>query len=1024
MPFLPVLHRELIQTARRRHTYRIRVAAALVGIAMMGWLLLVSAAQVTSFQQGRVLFSSLSSIAFACSLLAGIVATADCISVEKRQGTLGLLFLTSLRGFDIVLGKLGSFSFTSFYALLSILPILAFSVLFGGISSGELIRTAAALLDTLFFSLSTGLLVSTLSRNERKAMFAAAVMVLAFTAGPFLLARQAARLLLANAAPPELVYPSPLFLWLQTRPGTPGMLPPVRHFLGSLLCLHLIAWIELIAAALLLPKICRDRPKRAAPWKFWQTRSATTPRQRAWRARWLDKSPIAWLMVRPALKRISAWLLVVSMSGIWVWIYWANENVFSEGLPNLALFALVQTFVKIWIASEVCSRLNEDQRSGTMELLLSTPVGPVQIARGVGLALRRIFLPVVGALIGANVLFVILLPARNSGDLPGGLVYLLPFTGVACLLADGFAIKWIGMWQGVRAAGAHRALLRTVQEILLLPALVFVGGFSLWALSKYLNQEPPGADPRFWTVSWLLLKLASDALLGLRARHLFLTRLRASIAGVHDLAGETGLPAPPAELHVERAQLMGRLGRRIRSSKLAWGAAGLFCIAGALALSSWWHRHRLSQKIGQALEAARSAGYPITDADLQRWLPVAEPGENSVDVLFEAGNNVAPLRYVRNWDALEPLFHPGDSEAELKPELDPLVRECLEANRKTVEILHTMVARPKTAFPVVEKKFGSPPSILSSQLFHLTSALQFEFYEAHRRGDLDKAVEVIGTLLRLGRCFGEDPRPRLFWNRSNCFQAASSDLAYLLSWTKLTDEMLQSLETQFRKSEDPQTLAKAFTVWRYMGVAVFQAGADELGFARSPGGRSLAEAVLERWRVLTGKDLEDFLFFLHSAEETSSVAQRPPAERFAAMAAATVKLQRSRPNQPGVMVSWQLLPMLDRLAQFDASASAHLWMAETALEIEKYRRQNRGLPPDNLDQLSAEFKRRGILRDPFNGQGLNFVRRAAGYCLYSVGPDRVDNHGRRFVPFGGRTESDLVFEVRGSFSFSSRVRND
>ncbi|HQU46125.1 MAG TPA: hypothetical protein PK867_25150, partial [Pirellulales bacterium] len=41
--------------------------------------------------------------------------TADCISSERREGTLGLLFLTDLRGHDVVLGKLVVAGLGAFY---------------------------------------------------------------------------------------------------------------------------------------------------------------------------------------------------------------------------------------------------------------------------------------------------------------------------------------------------------------------------------------------------------------------------------------------------------------------------------------------------------------------------------------------------------------------------------------------------------------------------------------------------------------------------------------------------------------------------------------------------------------------------------------------------------------------------------------------------------------------------------------------------------------------------------------------
>ena len=52
------------------------------------------------------LFCILTGSAVFYCLLSGVWFTADCLSEEKREGTLGLLFLTDLKGYDVVLGKL------------------------------------------------------------------------------------------------------------------------------------------------------------------------------------------------------------------------------------------------------------------------------------------------------------------------------------------------------------------------------------------------------------------------------------------------------------------------------------------------------------------------------------------------------------------------------------------------------------------------------------------------------------------------------------------------------------------------------------------------------------------------------------------------------------------------------------------------------------------------------------------------------------------------------------------------------
>src|SRR5213075_2891940 len=118
------------------------------------------------------LFYSLTLIVLGFSALAGPFLTADCLSEEKREGTLGLLFLTDLKGLDVVAGKLAATSLHVIYALLAIFPIMAIPLLMGGVSPGEFWRLLLVLLATLFWSLGIGMLSSALHREARQAMAA------------------------------------------------------------------------------------------------------------------------------------------------------------------------------------------------------------------------------------------------------------------------------------------------------------------------------------------------------------------------------------------------------------------------------------------------------------------------------------------------------------------------------------------------------------------------------------------------------------------------------------------------------------------------------------------------------------------------------------------------------------------------------------------------------------------------------------------------------------------------------------
>ena len=164
MTFLPIVERELRVVARRPGTYWTRWFAAL-GM-MLVWLLLAAAnRRMPAAELSQLLFVSFGVLALGFCLLAGIFLTADCLSEEKREGTLGLLFLTDLRGYDVVLGKLIATSVHSVYGLLAIFPVLALPLMMGGVTGGEFWRVVLVLVATLFLSLSLGMAASAATRE-------------------------------------------------------------------------------------------------------------------------------------------------------------------------------------------------------------------------------------------------------------------------------------------------------------------------------------------------------------------------------------------------------------------------------------------------------------------------------------------------------------------------------------------------------------------------------------------------------------------------------------------------------------------------------------------------------------------------------------------------------------------------------------------------------------------------------------------------------------------------------------------
>ena len=188
MTLLPIVERELRVAARSPLAFWLRVLAALVTVLIAsGFLLFGAVGLVSPAQLGKTLFTLLSLLVFLPLGLAGMFFTADCLSREKREGTLGLLFLTDLRGLDVVLGKLTASSVRAVFSLLATFPVLALPLVMGGVTGGDFWRTVLALVNALVLSLAAGMFVSSLSRDARRAQSATFVLVLMVNVVPLIL---------------------------------------------------------------------------------------------------------------------------------------------------------------------------------------------------------------------------------------------------------------------------------------------------------------------------------------------------------------------------------------------------------------------------------------------------------------------------------------------------------------------------------------------------------------------------------------------------------------------------------------------------------------------------------------------------------------------------------------------------------------------------------------------------------------------------------------------------------------------
>ena len=468
MTLLPVVERELRVAARRRGTYWSRLAAAVAGWAVAAWTLL--AASNGSTQNGAIVFSILAALVFVYAALAGILTTCDCLSEEKREGTLGLLFLTDLKGFDVVLGKLASTSVKTIHGVLAVAPVLAVSLVLGAVTGGEVARVVLVSVNLLFFFLSLGLFASSVCRQDNRSLGLAVIMsALWLTAIPVI-----ARLHFLHMANPDVAFIfSPVFGCFSALEKMYNRFPHLWFWLNFLLT-QIYGWSLLFLACWIVPRSWQEsfgREKRRSMVKVKSVRG-TGERKEV-----LAVNVFLWRATQPGLQKTVVWLALLAIALMWFALDGFLPVTRFDVTKDILTLILAGVVVKAWLASEACSTLSADRRNAAMELLLTTPLPEKEIIRGQRLALWRQFAEPASAIFLANMILLGLEilnapPGSNLTDYRNLLVGLHLITGVS-LLVDLLALSWTGMWQGLVQRRPNRAAAFALVQILLVPYLLF-----------------------------------------------------------------------------------------------------------------------------------------------------------------------------------------------------------------------------------------------------------------------------------------------------------------------------------------------------------------------------------------------------------------------------------------------------------------------------------------------------------------------------------------------------------------------
>lgn len=973
MTVLPVVAREMSVMARRKSMYWSRWLTAIVALLVMLWLLVLSSSSISFSELGASIFFILTTLCFVFTAVAGMQATADCLSEEKREGTLGLLFLTDLKGFDVIAGKLAASSFHAVLVLIGIIPMLSLAFLLGGVTLQQFGLVALVLCNTLFLSLSLGVLVSSVSENERKAMVGAFVCLFVLFFGPFLLT-----FALRNYLGPinELPAASPIYSFAAVHHPGSGTFQ-IKYFWPSLVWTHLLAWLFLFCAALILPRCINPVPSRRLLRlrnfvdKFVYGRNE---QRRKHRATLLDRNAFLWLASRERIKPKYAWLIIGFFLGLYAWIYLQFDDMLFDLMVGTAMMLLIHLVLKVWVASEVCSRLIQDRRSGALELLLSTPLSVRDIAKGQSMALRRVFLkPILLLLLLEVVLFIsgLNLPRQlDSRGVRTGVYIAL----IGTFLADLWALKWVGLWLSLTGKSIERVLLATLLRVLVLPWLIyalfagFTGARFVFGMGHFNPSSP--------ILSWAFLAVLIALALGSAARYQFLNKFRELAARRFDSPPEPDAIQAPAShpaMARPRLRLLDLYLRRPLTNSII-----LFLLLTVLFL--WGRAQYWSYRIKSEIRAVQAAGFPTTLSEASQYHPAPPARENVFALLAETGlNQGGPSRP-------RPRTIKGreQSPEQIKSFARARAEEILQANQAQLSILRKL---PSCKIAYIDPLTGNWPN---TRFLHMgyRSILEADvLLSAYEDSELApvRAERAIRAFLAYARLTRRQPLIFAEHFASESLRGLGVALEDVFARDILRDEVLLELQRELESVDDPAAVTRTLALQRAYFLDPPPSTRNLFTMVAPRGGTAIA--TLQKFMEATGSREKQRAQLLGLYQEAFAFAARPYPARAEAL---------GRLNDPSLARIYfgargQPLPFGHPRDVFyaDANFTTHLHLLRTLFALERHERKH-GQVPATPAALVPEFLP-AVPLDPYSGGPVKFLPRDNFLWLYSLGMDRDDD---------------------------------
>lgn len=442
----PVFRSECLRAGRRWQTYAVRslIATTLLVIVMWVWGRYVAPAEVLTDEMvprvGEPLFYGLVGAQLVVALLLAPAATAGAICLDRSRGTLVHLLLTDVSSAEIILGKLAARLTGVLSLLLLWLPVLALSMLLGGIDPEAVLGASLITVGVAVLGCSLALALSVWGRSMHEVLFVNYLIWLAALAVYPVCVEASAR----GAAMPLTWATHTNPFWLAFAPyAAPGPSRLGEQLLALAVCLVLSVLLVILAAARLWPVVLGELSSRGLPPRSslsWQSLLPSGTRT-------IGANPVPWLATRRVrgsgrlLGRVWGLYLLLAISLSVVGSLTAERPAgFRVSIPGFVnSFQVMMGLLLVGILA--VSRLADERSHNTLDLLRTTPLGPREIVGGYWWGAFRLAFPmaVLVALVSA------MSASRGVGCVTTLFLVVLVLSYAAAVTSLGIALAtWLG----------------------------------------------------------------------------------------------------------------------------------------------------------------------------------------------------------------------------------------------------------------------------------------------------------------------------------------------------------------------------------------------------------------------------------------------------------------------------------------------------------------------------------------------------------------------------------------------------